>query len=1234
MANYLPVLLVSVNAGMPDDAAVQPLPRGQVDYLSHDWAEEDVWRSWRNMTKQKNEIANGVRLENASWRTWWKQRNKLKTVSPETLNWLKDSDVTWLYGPLHTAIDWMPPLKASPSQSHELLSADHQQQQSITEGPSKGNSRMAKGANSISSPSSSVALNQYHPPALRYGTHDQHSQQGTMKPILKHRSIAEMLSSALPATPLWNDDNDIATEDDGDGDDLSVGSDSGKLPHERRATFSGKSGRPPMFHTKSDTHLLPRFGRGKGSKVSPPRVAPAAADREPEGFLSASQRTGASNNLADLAFGTTAPSAQSQSQGPTSSYWGAVSSATMPPPMESAESSASEAASSGWSDGDAGSLSPAMVQVPQKKHISFNAIVEQCIAIDGGSTPLSPSTRQGPWVRYDDGYAEDNEDGLYEDVGMHDDSDSDDQRIDEEDEVLEIKPPSRRGSSSSLQDTHPTMANADARQLYSRHNSAYPERPPFRRSSTSKSSRSRASGSSSGGNSASTSRTSRTRLSLGPSSDREHVSIAPIAPTILKAGGVEKNDDGVLYIGNSYSMYGHGSGNYPYNGSYNNSSYASNSNGGVYGTGFGYGYGGYGYGERVSAGRSDAYEHFERGTEGGGLVYQSPNGNVYPWGERDAVRFRMQAEFGMPGATGSPPRFGQDLAVQQRTGSSTSLSSNGRTHFVPGPVVGTPSPEMDTEEAEFEYFDRAEPEQDQGPEDEQMIVDGERAQSGFDADETLHEGLVKKEGVQIVVPYSNGGGDSVERRDTRGRTPSPDFQPKMNPRIASLKSESGVRSPPMSSSNSMPPADGTSTIGISSTPANAIPTPGISSAHEQEFVQMRSPPESPTIQAGLLSPPDVSPGRGRSICTSPVSGYMTSGSATSSSGLTSGDSRSVSESRSDSRGRSRTRNSSVSASDQEVDRGRSRSRSTASGANSPLSDSSSPHARCPPMAIAIGGGIGGQHSGREVRDGRGARLYRKTSEDFIDGSHTVGSSSPRGRNRDGRRVSESLSPPVLGSASTDMVTRRSAVSPPNAGTSYRPIPSSGLGYQPYSVSTFGQNSVPSLNSIPNPNHYGISDKHQLPDGVPVVKLPTSSGLAPVLTRRGSQELSDGASSGGSSTASAGGRTLPPCIPEEDEQRPRPAASIPTASSLPPVIHPDSQTKSVPSSPSLGAHTPRVKTRNVSPSKPSSSVSEIRASKISGSSSTSPPPLAARSKANELVSSARTLLGTIWNGSTA
>ena len=66
MANYLPVLLISVSAGMPDDASLQPLPHGQVNYLSHNWQEEDVWRSRQNMTEQKNEIVNSVRLENAS----------------------------------------------------------------------------------------------------------------------------------------------------------------------------------------------------------------------------------------------------------------------------------------------------------------------------------------------------------------------------------------------------------------------------------------------------------------------------------------------------------------------------------------------------------------------------------------------------------------------------------------------------------------------------------------------------------------------------------------------------------------------------------------------------------------------------------------------------------------------------------------------------------------------------------------------------------------------------------------------------------------------------------------------------------------------------------------------------------------------------------------------------------------------------------------------------------------
>jgi len=83
-----------------DDTAVTTRPSRQVDYLSHEWREEDIWSSWRYIVSRRGEYPNSERLENASWRTWMKSKNNLRTISPETLNWLKECDVTWLYGPL------------------------------------------------------------------------------------------------------------------------------------------------------------------------------------------------------------------------------------------------------------------------------------------------------------------------------------------------------------------------------------------------------------------------------------------------------------------------------------------------------------------------------------------------------------------------------------------------------------------------------------------------------------------------------------------------------------------------------------------------------------------------------------------------------------------------------------------------------------------------------------------------------------------------------------------------------------------------------------------------------------------------------------------------------------------------------------------------------------------------------------------------------------------------------
>lgn len=86
-----------------DDTAVRKEPSHHVDYLSYEWREEDIWSSWRHIVEHRSVYGERSRLENASWRTWAKAQFKLKTVSPETLNWLKDVDVTWLYGPMQPA---------------------------------------------------------------------------------------------------------------------------------------------------------------------------------------------------------------------------------------------------------------------------------------------------------------------------------------------------------------------------------------------------------------------------------------------------------------------------------------------------------------------------------------------------------------------------------------------------------------------------------------------------------------------------------------------------------------------------------------------------------------------------------------------------------------------------------------------------------------------------------------------------------------------------------------------------------------------------------------------------------------------------------------------------------------------------------------------------------------------------------------------------------------------------
>ncbi|KAK0188630.1 hypothetical protein F5146DRAFT_932904 [Armillaria mellea] len=310
MANYLPVLLVSVSTNAtPDDSALSTLPRGQVDYLSHDWQEEDVWKSWRNMTRQKNEIANGMRLENASWRTWWKQRNKLKTVSPETLNWLKDSDVTWLYGPLHTAVEWTPPPRKStitPNDHLDLSSPKH-------------------------------------------------------KPILKHRNLSEFLTSDLPHSPAFSPSDS----------DSEQSANQQHCHSESQTDLSvGNQSRPPLGHTKSDTHIT-RWGPDRVfRKDSPPRVdppAPSAEDR-PSGSLRSSNHAYSGTDL--------------------NGYFQAHLRSNDNSPLSGSDANNS-------ANTNNSSLQTQSQPKKKQKHITFNTYVEQCIAIDKPKSSRAEKVKKG-----------------------------------------------------------------------------------------------------------------------------------------------------------------------------------------------------------------------------------------------------------------------------------------------------------------------------------------------------------------------------------------------------------------------------------------------------------------------------------------------------------------------------------------------------------------------------------------------------------------------------------------------------------------------------------------------------------------------------------------------------------------------------------------------------------------------------------------------------------------------
>lgn len=106
-----------------DDSELVAEPSRLVDYLSHQWDVSDISKSWRYVILRRKNVANAARLENASWRTWAQRRSNLKTISPEKVNWYKEIDVTWLYGPIVNDDDHDNENEAAPEDSRSFNTA-------------------------------------------------------------------------------------------------------------------------------------------------------------------------------------------------------------------------------------------------------------------------------------------------------------------------------------------------------------------------------------------------------------------------------------------------------------------------------------------------------------------------------------------------------------------------------------------------------------------------------------------------------------------------------------------------------------------------------------------------------------------------------------------------------------------------------------------------------------------------------------------------------------------------------------------------------------------------------------------------------------------------------------------------------------------------------------------------------------------------------------------------------
>ena len=269
---------------------------------------------------------------------------------------LKDSDVTWLYGPLHTAVDPVPLRKAATAEERLGLATSHTS-------PNSGSKTVANKANKGGKS------------ARRNSGSSSRKPQLTVKPILKHRSLSDILSVPSSGHASPSVENMSVASYDNSEDESDVGA----------AVAAARAGTGGI-NDENDEHMYHSNSSGEGTPVGDGARTP---DGRSEGSASHSRTSSVDSSASGRRRSGSGSGSGPQHPGVVRTRTLSDSSNRSSPQYEAAHfdlpgerpgfrRGSSHDHALRHASASAGSY-PAM---PKKRHITFNHRVDQCISLD------------------------------------------------------------------------------------------------------------------------------------------------------------------------------------------------------------------------------------------------------------------------------------------------------------------------------------------------------------------------------------------------------------------------------------------------------------------------------------------------------------------------------------------------------------------------------------------------------------------------------------------------------------------------------------------------------------------------------------------------------------------------------------------------------------------------------------------------------------------------------------